>query len=914
MKRDPAELKLLSKLLDDALALSPAERETWIENLPATLDGLKPTLRKLLFTTGPETADMVRFGQHVSAALEGTLAAAANLRAGSAVGAYELIRELGRGGMGVVWLARRTEGLTNRQVALKLPHVDFFNARLAERLARERDILESLTHPNIARLYDAGVTSTGQPFLALEYIEGIPLTAYCDKQSMSVRDRLGLFVQVLQAIQYAHSNLVIHRDLKPANILVTDKGTAVVLDFGIAKLLTDAAPAENAMTEFGNRALTPDYASPEQILGKPISTASDLYSLGVLLSQLLCGSRPYSLKRDSRGALEDAITEAEPRVPSRNVTPEAAASRGVSASALVRELRGDLDNIILKALRKDPSDRYASVAQFAQDLDRHLKGEAVLAHPGSARYRAGKFLRRHTLAVASAATILVLLILGTAAVAWQAHEARLEAARADQVKRFALSLIESADTANGAGVATTAVELLQKARQRVETELADRPAIAAELMSAIGSGLLGQGRPEDAAELLRKSAALSASVNGAEDIRTLDTQILQAEALVGLGKTEEAIVLLKPVIDIAHRQHANLTEADGWRWLSMAQIEQGDFDAGIASAQAAVTAVGPAPAGQSALLGATLANLSLASALNSDRRPGGTDAARAALLYASTPGVPGNTPPGSQARALLGEGLIRDGEVAAGLREIEQAYNDSRALLGPDHPQTVQMGNLLGGGRLEAGDVKGAVAAYRVCYESAQRHPAALSTIAFAYVNLTLANALVAARDGESALPHYIEAERLFAEADGPTAPMTLGVRSSRGLALARLGRLQEADDVFASLEDKTLTGRGKAMYESRLAVLRSLQGRHVEAVALAVPATEGLSKMASKMLRAQSLSRLGSVLLAAGQRAEAVAPLEQAMALYNTQLQESPDRTETAADLRLATVSKQQPESRIPP
>ena len=905
MKRDPAELNVLSKLLDDALALAPSERGTWIDSLPAPYEALKPTLRKLLMATGPETGEVVRFGQHVSAAVEGTLAAAANQQTGAAIGAYELIRELGRGGMGVVWLARRTEGLTNRLVALKLPHADCFHARLAERIMRERDILESLTHPNIARLYDAGVTSTGQPFLALEYIEGTPLTAWCDKRALSVRDRLGLFVQVLQAIQYAHSNLVIHRDLKPANILVTEQGTAVVLDFGIAKLLTEGVPGENPETEFGSRALTPDYASPEQILGRPISTASDLYSLGVLFSELLCGSRPYALQRDSRGALEDAIVDVEPRAPSRNITPEAASSRASSVSALARELRGDLDNIVLKALRKDPADRYASVAQFAQDLDRYLKGEAVLAHPGSASYRAGKFLRRHKLAVASAATILVLLVSGVAGVAWQAHEARLEAARADQVKSFALSLIESADTANGAGVATTAVELLQKARQRVERELADRPAIAAELMSAIGSGLLGQGRPEDAAELLGKAAALSASVNGAEDIRTIATQILHAEALIALGKTEEAAALLEPAIDVAHRSHDTLTEADGWRWLSMAKIEQGDFDAGIAAAQAAVTAVGPAPVGQPALLGATLAHLSLANALNSDRRPGVTEAARTALRFASSPGAVSDLPHSSQARVLLGQGLIRDGEVAAGLRELEQAYADSQSLLGADHPQTMEVGNLLGGGRLESGDVHGAVAAYRVCYESARRHPAALSPIAFAYVHLTLANALVAARDRESALPHYVEAERLFAEVDGPTAPLALGVRSSRALALARLGRLREAEEVFASLKNMTLAGTGKAMYESRLAVLRSLQGRHAEAVALAAPATEGLSKLSSKTLRAQSLSRFGSVLLAAGQPAEAVPPLEQAMALYGTQLRESPDRTETAADLRRASQVK---------
>ncbi|MEO8016328.1 MAG: serine/threonine-protein kinase, partial [Pseudomonadota bacterium] len=349
MKRDPAELAVLSKLLDDALDLGPEERATWIEGLPENYQNLKPALRRMLLGAGArETADVVRIGRQVQAAVAGaaTLAATVDLKPGSAVGPYELIRELGRGGMGMVWLARRTEGLMNRLVALKLPHSGFFHAELVERIARERDILESLTHPHIARLYDAGVTGAGQPYLAIEFIEGVPLTEYCDQRRLGVRARIGLFVQVLQAIQYAHSNLVIHRDIKPANILVTEQGAAVVLDFGIAKLLNEGVSPETPLTQFGGRVLTPDYASPEQISGRNISTASDVYSLGVLLSELLCGARPYYLKRESRGALEDAIVEVEPLAPSRNLKPEAATLRGSSEKALARELHGDLDNIV----------------------------------------------------------------------------------------------------------------------------------------------------------------------------------------------------------------------------------------------------------------------------------------------------------------------------------------------------------------------------------------------------------------------------------------------------------------------------------------------------------------------------------------------------------------------------------------
>jgi serine/threonine protein kinase/tetratricopeptide (TPR) repeat protein len=902
MKRDPEELAALSKLLDDALDLAPEQRATWIESLPDGADNLKPALRRLLLgAAGQETAEVLPMGREVRAAIAcaATHADSPVLEAGSAVGPYELVRELGRGGMGTVWLARRTEGLMNRLVALKLPHTGLFHAALVERIARERDILESLTHPNIARLYDAGVTSTGQPYLALEYIEGVPLTEYCDRHSRSVRERLRLFVQVLEAIQYAHANLVIHRDIKPANILVTQKGVAVVLDFGIAKLLTEGATAETALTQFGGRALTPDYASPEQISGKTINTASDVYSLGVVLSELLCGSRPYYLKRDSRGALEDAIVEAEALAPSRNIRPEAAALRGTSVKSLGHELRGDLDNIVLKALRKDPTDRYASVEQFARDIARFTTGQTVLAHPGSTRYRAGKFLRRHKLAVASGCAVVLALSAGAGAALWQAHVARLEAARAEQVKNFTLSLLDSADTENGAGAQTTAVELLQQARARVETELGDRPAIAAELMGAIGYGLLGQGKPEDAAPLLEKSVALYVQVYGRDDVRTVGAQISYGEALVDLGRSEEAIVLLKQAIEVAHRLHDTDDEADGWRWLSMAQVAEGEFAAAIVSARTAVDRLGPAPVGRRAQVAAALAQLALANTLNSDRRPGVVDAARASLKFAELANPNAYLPHKSQARVLLGQGLIRDGQVAEGLRELTRAYSDTRNFLGADHPQTVQFGIFVANGRVEAGDLRGAIDAYRISLDSASRHPESLDPVAFGHIELGLANALCAAREREESLPHYLEAERSFAAAAGTDSPLTLGAISSRAFALTGLARLAEADKIFADLQSRPLTGTTKATSDSRLSVLRSLQGRHDEAIALARAGAEGLKTLQSKTLRAQSLAKLGSALLAALHGAEAVAPLEQGIALFKEmQLQETPERAETVAML----------------
>src|SRR5208282_5847645 len=251
------------------------------------------------------------------------------------------------------------DGLFTRQVALKLIHPALKSRVTSERFAREREILASLNHAHIARLLDAGIAEDGQSYLALDYVAGTPLTTYCDERRLSVHERLELFRQVLSAVQYAHAHLVIHRDLKPANILVTDEGQVQLLDFGIAKLLTEGGAKETELTQMGGRALTPDYAAPEQIAGAPITTAADVYALGVMLYELLTGERPYKLKRNSRGALEEAILQADPVAPSRAALSEAiAAARATTAKKLSSSLRGDLDTIAIKALKKAPTERY----------------------------------------------------------------------------------------------------------------------------------------------------------------------------------------------------------------------------------------------------------------------------------------------------------------------------------------------------------------------------------------------------------------------------------------------------------------------------------------------------------------------------------------------------------------------------
>jgi serine/threonine-protein kinase len=408
----PHEWTALRALLDQALALPAAERTRWFDALPddAAHAALKPHLRELLAHAEGRLIDTLPGVETTSFA-----PAPAGLQAGQALGPWRLLRPLGEGGMGSVWLAERTDLLQGRQVALKLPHGAWRRAGLAERLAREREILATLEHPHIARLYDAGVAEDGQPWLALEFVDGERIDAWAERQALDVPARVGLFLQVAQAVAHAHARLVVHRDLKPANMLVTAAGEVKLLDFGIAKLLQEGVAAETELTREAGRVMTPDYASPEQVLGRPLTTASDVYALGVVLFELLAGRRPYTLARPTPAALEQAIADGHlPR-------PSSVAPPGRRAA-----LRGDLDTIVLKALKREPAERYATVAALAEDLQRHLDHRPVLARPDGARYRARMFLRRHRAATAAGAAVLSALMAGTALALWQAREAQAQ--------------------------------------------------------------------------------------------------------------------------------------------------------------------------------------------------------------------------------------------------------------------------------------------------------------------------------------------------------------------------------------------------------------------------------------------------------------------------------------------------------
>jgi len=518
MAVNPAELKTLSRLLDEALSLPRSERIVWLSSLRGSDAGHRATLAQLLAEAErPDDGFLTRPG---IGHLQQAAPSPPSERPGMQVGPYRLERQIGSGGMGSVWLAQRVDGALQWTVALKLPHMSWAPT-LNARLARERDILARLAHPNIARLYDAGSDEHGRPYLALEFVQGVPIDEYLHQHALDLNERLVLFKQVAGAVAYAHRHLVVHRDLKPSNILVSADGVAHLLDFGIAKLLGDEGEGLTQLTRAAGRMLTPGYASPEQIRGEPITVASDVYSLGVLLFEMLTGTRPFRVTGASVTELEAAVTE--------ELAP--LASTRVAARPTQRKLRGDLDTILAKALRKEPEARYLTVDALIDDLDRHLNGEPVLARPDSGWYRASRFISRHSdyVALASAALVAVLIGLGVALgeanrATREAKRAQAQAERADAVRDFVIGLFDlNRDPHNTDLRELPADALIERGARRLAVRYQDRPALRAEMMGIAGTIFADIGDGPHAAEMATgQLAALGSSgANSAERVEAL---------------------------------------------------------------------------------------------------------------------------------------------------------------------------------------------------------------------------------------------------------------------------------------------------------------------------------------------------------------------------------------------------------
>jgi serine/threonine protein kinase/tetratricopeptide (TPR) repeat protein len=531
--------RALSPYLDEALELPTADRAAWLASIFARDTGLAVDLQALL-------AEHDRV--HASRFLEQPVpltsrAALTQSLAGQTVGAYRLTSLIGQGGMGSVWLAERCDGRFEGQVAVKLLNIALMGRAGEERFRREGTILARLTHPHIARLIDAGVTPTAQPYLILEHVAGSTIDRYCDEHELGIEARVRLFLDVLDAIGHAHANLIVHRDIKPANVLVSRDGHVKLLDFGIAKLLERdaewAAPGGmSTLTSEAGTALTPEFAAPEQVTGGAVTTATDVYALGVLLYVLLAGQHPAGAAVQSPATLIHAIVDTDPKrisdavvsdTESREALAVHAARCGVTATRLQRILRGDLDTIVAKALKKNASERYWSVTALADDLRRFLQHEPIGARPDSLTYRTGRFVRRHARGVTMAG--VVVLALGgstafyTSRLAQERDRAQREAVKATRVSELMVGLLTGADPiANRAtGEGPTVRGLLDAGAEQAQRDLTDQPDVQAEILTVLGRVYRRLGVFDKAQILLEQALAVGRTAYGAEHVRLAQT-------------------------------------------------------------------------------------------------------------------------------------------------------------------------------------------------------------------------------------------------------------------------------------------------------------------------------------------------------------------------------------------------------
>jgi len=765
---------------------------------------------------------------------------------GLRIGSYQVLRRLGEGGMGTVYLAARADQEFRKHVAIKVIRKGMDSAEIVARFRRERQILAALDHPNIAKLFDGGTTGDGLSYFVMEYIPGRPLGEYCDSHGLGIRERLLLFRSICSAVQYAHQNLVIHRDLKPGNILVTTDGTPRLLDFGIAKLLNpDALDVEAPPTATGMHVMTPAYASPEQVRGDPLTTASDVYSLGVVLYELLTGRRPYDLRTGSHMEVFRVVCEQEPVKPSTVVTGRdeeshrAVASRGAGTpQKLNRLLRGDLDNIVLMAMRKEPQRRYPSVQALSEDIGRYLDGYPVSAHPPSWSYRAGKYVRLHAAGVSAVAAVFLLLVAFGVTATVQNARIRRERDTADQVTKLLVSLfdVNAPETARGERV--TAREILDRGARRIQGELKGQPDVRATLLGTIGDIYGKLGLYDAAQPLLDESLRLRTELHGRGDASVVESQQRIGSVLAGKGRYDEAERVLREALETRKRlvpsRHPDV--ADDLRSLALVLEKQRKLDEAESLLREALAIHKEALGGGHHGVASDLSALAL---VLTDR--GRLDEAeklqREALaidrsaLGADHPGLAADL-------STLATTLYYKGQLEEAERLFREALDVNRKALGEEHPDVATgMNNLavvlLGTGRLDEAErlYRDALAVHRKTLGDG--HPSVAEDLN------NLGNTLHERGRLDEAERLHREALAIDEKALGDGHPTVAIDRNNLASVLAEKGRPAEAEPLF----------------RSALAINRKVLGEHHPGVAI-------------------NMTHIAEVLLAQGKPAEAAAQL----------------------------------------
>ena len=733
------------EIFERALELQPTERSAFLDSACGSHPALRRAVQSLLAADG-EADDFLAQPLARLPGDSGGLAPGNEPQIGARdVGPYRVVRQLGEGGMGAVFLAVREDDL-KRRVVIKLVRRGMESADLRRRLRTERQILASLDHPYVAKIFDGGTTRDGRPFFVMEYVEGEAIDTHCDLNRLTIDDRLTLFRKVCSAVHYAHQNLVVHRDLKPSNILVDGSGEPRLLDFGIAKLLNpELASPELEPTAAWLRLLTPHYASPEQVRGRLVTTVSDVYSLGVLLYQLLTGHLPHRFSGQSPQQIERVLTEQEPLLPSQIVesrrqrpAPEDRSdpasivrARGARPGELRRALAGDLDCIVLKALRSAPQQRYGSVEQLAADIERYQRNLPVAARRGSWRYRAGKLVRRHRAAIIGGCVVGALLTafaIGmakqSARVAAERDQALVEKSKARNVLGLMLDVFRVADPyqGEGAGRELTVVQALERSLPKLDRRLGKMPLVRAEVLHAGGQIYRGLGIWDQAYLLLDEALQIRRAKLGDEHLEVAASAAALGAVLREQGEFEAAEKLLIQSLATAR----NLAGADDairvhhLNEIVFLYCYQRDYSRAEPLAREALELARKLPEDRSALLGAALGHLAATRYAAGDYREA------AALLRQGITvqrGVLGEDHPElAQWLVNLGLALRRLEDLEAAAEAYREALQLQQQLLGPDHPHLMPTLGNLGGLEVARGALARALAAYSRASELARSH------------------------------------------------------------------------------------------------------------------------------------------------------------------------------------------------
>ena len=692
-----AELwKQVKDIFSEIVDLPPSERKNKLDVACNGNNDLRVEIVALLSANG----EVENFIEAPAFAVPDALPIDTGSAENKLIGQYRIVREIGRGGMGTVFLATRADGEFQQEVAIKVVSSAFLGRESIRRFRQERQILAGLNHPNIARLLDGGVTDDGLPYLVMEYVAGDLLNDHAEKHDLSLDDRLRIFLKICRAFAYAHGNLIVHLDIKPSNILVTPGGEPKLLDFGLAKIADIENNAFRTSTAF--RALTPAYASPEQLRGEPISTASDVYSLGVVLYELLTGCRPFGSEPMPFEKMIHEASTVEPEKPSLKVLNT---STGRDRLTIKRHqsLKGDIDNIVLMAMRKEPARRYRSVEQMAEDIDRHLRGLPIRASEDTFAYRSSKFIKRHWIGVGSVLMIGMILIAGIITTTWQARVASRAQERSEKMNAFLQSILSSAaPEAKGADVKVR--DVLAEASNRARLELADDPAALAKILLALGRTYVSLILYSNAETALRDAVTLSEKANGPDHPVTGSSLAWLGMALAYQAKFEEGSAVSERAVKIA-RNGSGSNEDLGYALFGYSAnvMQKGDAAGALAASTEASVLIGLALGEQHGYYLATLNQTALA-----HEALGQLDEAE--LIFRQTIARGEGLDPRfriyiAQAAGFLGRILIvkeRYGEAETCLDQAEEVYRD---VLGDPNPNIAYLKQMSGKMHILTGDL-----------------------------------------------------------------------------------------------------------------------------------------------------------------------------------------------------------------